>query len=45
LRALLKASAHYDRIEYRGGIDKLDDGSLVQAAAAHKVAIKRCIEI
>lgn len=39
LRALLKASAHYDRFEDRGGIDKLGDGSLVQAAAAHKIAI------
>jgi hypothetical protein len=29
-----------DRIEDRDGIDKLGDGSLVQAAAAHKVAIK-----
>lgn len=45
LRALLKPSVHYDRLEDRGGIDKLGGGSVVQAAAAHKVAIKRCIEI
>ena len=41
--ALDRASSH--RIEERGGIEKLDDGSLVQAVAAQKVAIERCIEI
>jgi hypothetical protein len=45
LHELLKASSHYDRIEYFGGVDKLGGASLVQKAAADKAAIKRCIEI